>query len=128
MIGPIWGIWNEPNIFFWQPKPDVQQYNALALATCRAVRQADPRATIIGPATSGVPAPFLEAFLASGVLPYLDAVSVHPYRLCQPARRPDSVAMPPCRPSFRRFESAVCRSPSARQIALERFYDLSTDG
>lgn len=76
----IWEIWNEPNISFWKPKPDVEQYIALALATCRAVREADPAATIIGPATSGVPMDFLESFCKSGVLDWLDAVSVHPYR------------------------------------------------
>ncbi len=76
----VWEIWNEPNISFWKPKPDVAQYTALALATCRAIRAADPKATIIGPATSEVPLPFLERFCASGVLEYLDAVSVHPYR------------------------------------------------
>ena len=76
----IWEIWNEPNIFFWKPKPDAQQYSALALATCKAVRAADPNATIIGPASSEFPWAFLETFLQSGVLEYLDAVSVHPYR------------------------------------------------
>ena len=76
----IWELWNEPNITFWKPKPDVAQYNALALAACRAIRAADPSATIIGPATSEVPLAFLSNHLASGVLEYLDAVSVHPYR------------------------------------------------
>lgn len=76
----IWEIWNEPNIHFWQPKPDVQQYIALALATCNAIREADPQATIVAPATSGFPWEFLEAFFKSGVLDQLDAVSVHPYR------------------------------------------------
>lgn len=76
----IWEIWNEPNISFWKPKPDVAQYTTLALATCKAIRAADPKATIIGPATSEVPLPFLETFFASGVLEYLDAVSIHPYR------------------------------------------------
>jgi hypothetical protein len=76
----IWEIWNEPNIFFWKPKPDVRQYIALALATCKAVRSAVPDASIIGPASSEIPMPYLESFLASGVLEYLDAVSVHPYR------------------------------------------------
>jgi hypothetical protein len=47
------GNLNEPNISFWKPKPDVQQYSTLALATAKAVREADPNATIIGPATSG---------------------------------------------------------------------------
>lgn len=76
----IWEIWNEPNISFWKPKPDAAQYAALALATAKAVRQADPNATIIGPASSEFPWSFLETFCASGVLDYLDAVSVHPYR------------------------------------------------
>ena len=76
----IWEIWNEPNISFWKPKPDVKQYTALALAACKAIREADPTATIIGPATSEVPVKFLEEFFAAGVLAYLDAVSVHPYR------------------------------------------------
>lgn len=76
----IWEIWNEPNIHFWQPKPDVQQYITLALATCKAIREADPQATIVAPATSGFPWEFLETFFKSGVLEHLDAVSAHPYR------------------------------------------------
>lgn len=76
----LWEIWNEPNITFWRPKPDVRQYNALALATAQAIRRVDPQAAIIGPASSGFPWEFLESFLQSGILAYLDAVSVHPYR------------------------------------------------
>src|ERR1044071_1103875 len=76
----IWEIWNEPNIFFWKPKPDVAQYTALALAAAKAVRAADPQATLVAPATSAFPWDFLERFLQSGILEYLDAVSVHPYR------------------------------------------------
>ncbi len=76
----LWEIWNEPNIQFWTPKPDVEQYTRLALATCKAIRAADPEATVIGPASSTFPWKFLESFLQSGVLEYLDGVSVHPYR------------------------------------------------
>jgi hypothetical protein len=76
----LWEIWNEPNGNFWSPKPDAQQYTTLALATCKAIRETDPRATIIGPASATFPWKFLETFLKSGVLEYLDAVSVHPYR------------------------------------------------
>ncbi|HWW00173.1 MAG TPA: cellulase family glycosylhydrolase [Candidatus Acidoferrum sp.] len=86
----IWEIWNEPNISFWNPKPDVQQYTTLALATCRAIRAAEPDATIVGPASSTFPWDFLESFLKSGVLEYLDAVSVHPYR--EPRRPPEIAA------------------------------------
>jgi polysaccharide biosynthesis protein PslG len=76
----IWEIWNEPNITFWKPKPDVQQYNAMCLAALKAIRAADASATVVAPATSRVDLQFLEAFCASGALEYMDAVSVHPYR------------------------------------------------
>src|ERR1043166_8277032 len=86
----IWEIWNEPNGHFWAPKPDAQQYSALALATAKAIREAEPQATIIGPASSGFPWEYLETFLKSGALEYLDAVSVHPYR--DRAKPPESAA------------------------------------
>lgn len=76
----IWEVWNEPNIHFWKPEPDVRQYTALLLATGKAIRDADPDATLIAPASSGFPWPFFEELLKAGVLEYLDAVSVHPYR------------------------------------------------
>jgi len=76
----IWEIWNEPNGNFWSPKPDAHQYSALALAVCKAIRQAQPQATIVAPASSGFPWEYLETFFDSGVLEFLDAVSVHPYR------------------------------------------------
>lgn len=78
--GVVWEIWNEPNISFWKPVPDVAQYCAVALAAARAVRAADPQACIVGPTTSGFDWKFLEAVFKSGLLDYLDAVSVHPYR------------------------------------------------
>lgn len=78
--GVVWEIWNEPNISFWRPRPDVAQYSALALATAKAVRAADPQACIVAPACSGFNWKFLEAFFQSGALEYLDGVSVHPYR------------------------------------------------
>jgi len=86
----LWEIWNEPNGNFWSPKPDAEQYTALALAASKAVRAADPQATIIGPASAGFPWEFLETFLKSGVLEYLDAVSVHPYR--DPHKPPETAA------------------------------------
>ena len=76
----IWEIWNEPNINFWKPKPDVKQYIALVQATVPAMRAVDPEATIVAPASSGFPWDFLEELFKSGALEGLDAVSVHPYR------------------------------------------------
>jgi len=76
----IWEIYNEPNGNFWFPKPDAAEYTALALATAKAICQADPGATIIAPALAAFDWKFLDHFLASGVLEFIDGVSVHPYR------------------------------------------------
>ena len=76
----IWEIWNEPNIGFWKPKPNVENYTALVLATCKAVRAADPEATILAPGSSEFPWEFIEHLFKAGTLEYLDGVSVHPYR------------------------------------------------
>ncbi|MGH7979797.1 MAG: cellulase family glycosylhydrolase [Limisphaerales bacterium] len=81
----VWEIWNEPNgSSFWHPGPNVEQYTTLALAACKAIRRADPRAIIVAPACFGFDWSFLKSFLHSGVLAYLDAVSVHPYRPAPP--------------------------------------------
>jgi hypothetical protein len=86
----IWEIWNEPNGSFWELKPDVSQYTTLALATCKAIREADPQATIVAPATSGFPWDFIEGFFKAGALEYLDGISVHPYR--SPKQPPETAA------------------------------------
>jgi len=86
----VWEIWNEPNIEFWSPKPNVDQYIQLALTASSAIRVADPQAVVVGPASSGFPWEFLTAFFQSGVLTNLDAVSVHPYR--SPSQSPETAA------------------------------------
>jgi hypothetical protein len=82
--GILWEIWNEPNIGFWKPKPDVGQYIALALATSEAIHKAAPEEAVIGPATSGVDLGFLEECFKAGLLERWAAVSVHPYRQSPP--------------------------------------------
>ena len=78
--GIVWEMYNEPNIFFWKPKPDVNQYAKLALAVGLAIRAAEPGETYIGPATSTIDFSFLEKCFQAGLLEYWSAVSVHPYR------------------------------------------------
>lgn len=82
----VFELWNEPDLdHFWPPQSNVQQYVALASAACRAIREATPGATIIGPAAAKPPtlahpnSAFLSAVLSSEVLDCLDGVSVHPY-------------------------------------------------
>jgi hypothetical protein len=79
--GVVWELWNEPNLAqFWQPQPNVQDYIQLGLAVGQAVRAVAPGETFVGPATSTIDFPFLQACFQGGLLDYFDAVSVHPYR------------------------------------------------
>jgi hypothetical protein len=82
--GIVWEIWNEPNIGFWKPRPDAGEYCALALETCRAIRAVAPDELIVAPATSEIDLSFLEACFERGLLEWIDAVSVHPYRQTGP--------------------------------------------
>jgi hypothetical protein len=90
--GILWEMYNEPNISFWRPKPDVQQYAKLALAVGQAIRRVAPDEMYIGPATSGVDLPFLEKCFEAGLLEYWSAVSVHPYRQQAPETAADDYA------------------------------------
>jgi polysaccharide biosynthesis protein PslG len=78
--GIVWEMYNEPNIFFWRPKPDVNQYAKLALEIGRALRAAEPKEIYVGPATSTIDFAFLEKCFQAGLLEYWSAVTVHPYR------------------------------------------------
>ncbi|TAN11991.1 MAG: beta-1,4-xylanase [Chitinophagaceae bacterium] len=80
----LWEMWNEPNIGFWKPKPDVNEYIHLALATGKAIKKATPDEAFIGPATSGIALDFLKSCFQAGLLQYWDAVSLHPYRQLNP--------------------------------------------
>ncbi len=108
--GVVWEIWNEPNGAFWAPRANVAQYTALALATCKAIRRADRGATIVAPACWSFDWPFLESFLKSGVLKYLTAVSVHPYR----SRPPETAG-----PDYQRLKELIARdAPKGDKIPI----------
>ncbi|MEO7222118.1 MAG: cellulase family glycosylhydrolase [Devosia sp.] len=88
-LDPIWEIWNEPDIpQFWQTGPAVEEYVALALPACQAIRTASPDATVIGPALAIAPVEsnidsqvFAKLVLRNGpLMQCLDAFSFHPYR------------------------------------------------
>lgn len=87
--GVIWEIWNEPNISFWKPRPNAEDYTKLANATVDALREGDPDAYVMAPASSQFPWEFFETLFASGILEKLDAVSVHPYRESNPETAAD---------------------------------------
>jgi len=78
--GIVWEMWNEPNIGFWKPKPNWDEYVALALETGKAIRRTAPDEWFVGPGMSGMDFPFLRRCVGAGLLNYWDAVSFHPYR------------------------------------------------
>jgi len=78
--GIIWEMYNEPNIHFWKPEPNADDYILLALEVGKALRREAPDELYIGPATSEIDFDFLEKCFKAGLLEYWDAVSVHPYR------------------------------------------------
>ncbi|QEH33307.1 Beta-xylosidase [Aquisphaera giovannonii] len=105
-------IWNEPNLDgFWKPKADRADYAKLAVAAARAIREADPHATVLAPGSSGFPWEFLEASFAAGLLDHIDAVSVHPYR----EDAPESAAT-----DYGRLRALIARhaSPSRRELPI----------
>ncbi len=94
-----WEIYNEPNIGFWRPEPNVGQYVALADEATAAIRRSDPGAVVVGPALAG---PMLDPNLEPGAEDFLgevlksdaahqwSAITVHPYRGA--AATPESAA------------------------------------
>lgn len=105
----IWELWNEPNISFWKPKPNVDDYMAWCKAVVPAIREADPTACIIAPATSGIAMTFLDECFERGLLELVDGVSVHPYRSA--AQGPETAL-----PEYRRLESLISKYCSERGI------------
>jgi hypothetical protein len=108
--GILWEMYNEPNISFWKPKPDVKQYVKLALEVGKALRESAPGEIYIGPATSGIDFPFLEACFQAGLLDYWDAVSVHPYR----QQAPETVA-----PEYAKLRALIDKhAPKGKNVPI----------
>jgi hypothetical protein len=83
--GILWEFWNEPNIKqFWSPQPDVENYCKLVAEAAPLVRKADPSGVLLAPATSNIPFGWLESCFQQGLLQWIDALSVHPYRPQEP--------------------------------------------
>ena len=108
--GILWEMYNEPNIGFWRPKPNVQEYISLALEVGKAIKAAAPGEIYIGPATSGMDFGFLEACFKSGLLNYWSAVSVHPYR----GQPPETVSA-----DYRRLRLLIAKyAPKGKSVPI----------
>lgn len=107
----LWEFWNEPNIKqFWVPQPDVENYCKLVAAAAPLVRQADPSGVLLAPATSTIPFDWLESCFQQGLLQWIDALSVHPYR----PQPPETVIK-----DYERLRQLLGQyAPSGRQIPI----------
>lgn len=73
-------LWNEPNISFWQPEPNVSDYARLVKAASLTIRRINPDAVIIAGSVANQNGPqYLDDMFLQEVYPYIDAVSFHPY-------------------------------------------------
>jgi hypothetical protein len=75
-----WEVYNEPNIGFWQPKPDPVAYARLLKIAYAACKRADPNCTVVGVCTAGTDLNYIRKVLENSGPQYLDALSIHPYR------------------------------------------------
>lgn len=82
--GVLWELWNEPNIFFWRPNPNVDDYVKLAKVVYPALKKADPDCTVLAPALAGWDYAYIEKAFKLGLLENTDVVSLHPYGAGKP--------------------------------------------
>lgn len=84
----IYEIWSEPNLhWFWKPRPNARQYVRMLRAGYRAVKRADPKATVLLGGLSHNDYKFLERLYRAGARRYFDAVAVHPYTETRPTMK-----------------------------------------
>jgi hypothetical protein len=82
--GIVWEMWNEPNNHHWPPRPNVEEYIALAREVGEVFRQEAPQEIHVGPGLAGMDWTFLERCFRAGLLQYWQGVTVHPYRPMEP--------------------------------------------
>ncbi|MBY0213510.1 MULTISPECIES: cellulase family glycosylhydrolase [Priestia] len=85
----IWEIYNEPNgEWFWTPQENsAQNYADVVKRTAPLIRKNDPSGLVVAPALAEVEdwsLKWLEDTLKEGILDYVDAIAVHPYRTSNP--------------------------------------------
>jgi hypothetical protein len=74
-----WEVWNEPDIPSYWHKPWVRGYVDLLRAAHRAIKRADPRATVVLAGLTNRSWSDLNRLYRAGAAPYFDAASIHPY-------------------------------------------------
>jgi len=106
-----WEIWNEPNHPDFFKAPDrATTYAALVKAAYRAVKAADPGATVVAGALSQSDYAFAQKLYDAGIKGSFDAFSIHPYS-------DDASPLDPRRHVDRRY-SFIRGVPAIRRVML----------
>jgi hypothetical protein len=80
-------VWNEFNGGFSNGPATVNRaatYTSMLKEAYTQIKAVRPDVTVVGGATSGTPIPYWSELIADGALPYMDALSIHPYRYDSP--------------------------------------------
>ena len=80
-------VWNEFNGSFSAGPATVNRaatYTSMLKAAYTQIKAVRPDVTVLGGATSSTPIPYWSELIADGALPYMDALSIHPYRYDSP--------------------------------------------
>ncbi|MFT8313978.1 MAG: beta-1,4-xylanase [Clostridium sp.] len=118
----IWEIWNEPNITFWKPKPNVDNYFKLVIETITAIKSKDKNAFIMAPALSTFDYDYLNCLGKYGLFKLINAISIHPYR----AENPETII-----DDYKRLRDLIQKYPHNKNIEIssgEWGYSTSLDG
>ena len=110
--GILWELYNEPNVGFWQPKPNVKHYILLAKSVGNAIHAVSVNEQYIGPAGANIDLPFLEECFKADLLSQWSAVSIHPYRYRDAI--PESVV-----PEYDRLKLLISKySPKNKKVPI----------
>ncbi len=80
-----WQVWNEPNLpVYWPSGPDPEQYAELLAAVAKAIKRADPGASVVSAGLSesrqGIPfADFVRGMFAAGAGDTIDVFALHAF-------------------------------------------------
>jgi polysaccharide biosynthesis protein PslG len=113
--GILWQMWNEPNLVeYWTPRRSPRDYVKLAREVARAIAEAAPGETLVGPSLYKFHLPehvrFMEGCFKEGLLEVVQGVTVHPYRF----EGPEGVAS-----DYRRLRQLIARyAPKGRTIPI----------
>jgi hypothetical protein len=75
-----WEIWNEPDIPFWKPEPNIDDFCRLVIAVSKAIRETDPQAQVVLGGTSSLNLDWLRGCLERGIGSHVDIIAHHGYR------------------------------------------------